>query len=114
MEDLVIYTTTQTHSLGLKAGLVLGLSVRPLEVKAEDRFALRGATLQRALDDDKRHGKRPFILSQSLVHARCALLTSFSVATVGTTSSGAIDNIAEIQQIGKANTMSSVYLAHLP
>ena len=24
-EDLVIYTTTQTHSLGLKAGLVLGL-----------------------------------------------------------------------------------------
>lgn len=64
MEDLVIYTTTQTHSLGLKAGLVLGLSVRILEVRSEDNFALRGATLQAALDDDEQQGKKPFILSK--------------------------------------------------
>ncbi|KAF8220587.1 hypothetical protein L208DRAFT_747020 [Tricholoma matsutake] len=85
MEDLVIYTTTQTHSLGLKAGLVLGLSVRALEVKSEDKFALRGGTLQAALDVDEQQGKKPFIL----------------IATVGTTSSGAIDNLSEIQQILK-------------
>jgi aromatic-L-amino-acid decarboxylase len=65
MEDLVIYTTTQTHSLGLKAGLVLGLSVRALEVKSEDNFALRGMTLQAALEEDRLQGKKPFILSKS-------------------------------------------------
>lgn len=65
MEDLVIYTTTQTHSLGLKAGLVLGLSVRPLEVKSADKFALRGSTLQAALVEDEKQGKKPFILSKS-------------------------------------------------
>ncbi|GLB37364.1 putative pyridoxal-dependent decarboxylase conserved domain containing protein [Lyophyllum shimeji] len=83
MEDLVIYTTTQTHSLGLKAGLVLGLTVRALDVKAEDRFALRGETLRLAWQEDEERGKKPFIL----------------IATVGTTSSGAIDNLPEIQQI---------------
>lgn len=35
LEDLVIYTTTQTHSLGSKAALVLGLQVRPIEVKQD-------------------------------------------------------------------------------
>ena len=49
LEDLVIYTTTQTHSLGTKAGLILGLDVRALEVKAEDEYALRGSTLKEAL-----------------------------------------------------------------
>ncbi|KAF5386192.1 hypothetical protein D9615_002288 [Tricholomella constricta] len=85
LQDLVIYTTTQTHSLGVKAGLVLGLSVHVLEVKAEDQFSLRGETLQAALHEDEKLGKRPFIL----------------IATVGTTSSGAIDNLPEIQQIAK-------------
>ncbi|KAF8070404.1 pyridoxal phosphate-dependent transferase [Lyophyllum atratum] len=85
MEDLVIYTTTQTHSLGLKAGLVLGLSVRVLQVKLEDQFSLRGETLRDAMEEDEKLGKKPFIL----------------IATVGTTSSGAIDNLPEIQQIVK-------------
>ncbi|KAG6910564.1 hypothetical protein DXG01_009514 [Tephrocybe rancida] len=82
--QLVIYTTSQTHSLGVKAGLVLGLSVRVLEVKAEDNFSLRGETLRIALEEDEKLGIKPFIL----------------FATVGTTSSGAIDNLPEIQQIG--------------
>lgn len=50
MEDLVLYITTQTHSLGKKAGLVLGLKVRTLEVTAQDNFALRGDTLKVALE----------------------------------------------------------------
>ena len=62
-EELVIYTTTQTHSLGTKAGLVLGLQVRTLEVQAEDRYSLRGTTLRSALVKDEKLGRRPFILS---------------------------------------------------
>jgi hypothetical protein len=56
MEDLVIYTTTQTHSIGVKAGLVLGLSVRALDVTS---------TLQAALKEDEKNGRKPFILSKS-------------------------------------------------
>lgn len=62
-EDLLFYTTTQTHSLGVKAGLVLGVQCRALEVEAEDQFALRGSTLKKALEDDKKRGKHSFMLS---------------------------------------------------
>ena len=63
MEDLVIYTTTQTHSLGTKAGIILGLPVRALQVWPEDRYALRGATLRTALEEDASRGRKPFFLS---------------------------------------------------
>ena len=63
INNLVIYTTTQTHSLGAKAGLVLGLKCRALEVESEDRFALRGDALQKALAEDQKAGKHPFIFS---------------------------------------------------
>ncbi|KAI0364197.1 aromatic-L-amino-acid decarboxylase [Pilatotrama ljubarskyi] len=85
LEDLVIYTTTQTHSLGVKAGLVLGLEVRTINVKAEDEYGLRGEALRQALNEDLARGKRPFVL----------------IATVGTTSSGAVDNIEEIGEVLK-------------
>ncbi|KAI0342421.1 hypothetical protein BDW22DRAFT_1357765 [Trametopsis cervina] len=84
-EDMVIYTTTQTHSLGVKAGLVLGLQCRALDVTSEDRFALRGSTLRNALEEDKARGKHPFVL----------------VVTVGTTSSGAVDRLDEIGEVVK-------------
>lgn len=67
LEDLVIYTTTQTHSLGVKAGLVLGLEVRALPVKPEDEYGLRGETLRQALAEDHAKGKRPFVLSKALL-----------------------------------------------
>ncbi|KAF8141304.1 pyridoxal phosphate-dependent transferase [Boletus edulis] len=82
-EKLVLYTTTQTHSLGKKAGLVLGLNVRALAVTSEDNYALRGATLKRALEEDAEAGMHPFML----------------IATVGTTSSGAIDRLEEFGDI---------------
>ncbi|KAJ8076912.1 hypothetical protein PM082_001335 [Marasmius tenuissimus] len=85
LEDLVIYVSTQTHSLGLKAALILGLQIRALPVKAEDNFSLRGSTVREALEEDTKAGKRPFIL----------------IATVGTTSSGAIDNLPEIKEVAK-------------
>lgn len=66
LEDLIIYTTTQTHSLGSKAGLVLGLQVRAIDVVYDDQFALRGKALRNALEEDARIGRKPFILSNNL------------------------------------------------
>lgn len=63
LEKLVIYVTSQTHSLGVKASLVLGLECRILDVRAEDEYALRGETLKAALEEDIGEGKHPFILS---------------------------------------------------
>ncbi|KAF8803201.1 hypothetical protein BYT27DRAFT_7226075 [Phlegmacium glaucopus] len=85
LEDLVIYTTSQTHSLGSKAGVVLGLQVRVIDVAHDDQFALRGKSLRDALEEDAKIGRKPFLL----------------VATVGTTSSGAIDNFPEIMEVVK-------------
>lgn len=64
LEDMRIYTTTQTHSLGLKAGVILGLTVRALQVTREDNFSLRGETLRAALEEDKKMGLHPFILGK--------------------------------------------------
>jgi aromatic-L-amino-acid decarboxylase len=82
---LVMYGTTQTHSIGAKAALVLGLNFRAIEVYAKDAYALRGDLLEAALKEDTAKGLVPFLL----------------VATVGSTSSGAIDNLGEIQSIGE-------------
>lgn len=70
LDQLVLYVTTETHSLGLKAGRVLGLQVRALQVRAEDKYALRGTVLRQALEEDKAAGRRPFLLS-TLPFARC-------------------------------------------
>ncbi|KAI0783433.1 pyridoxal phosphate-dependent transferase [Abortiporus biennis] len=88
-EDLIIYTTTQTHSLGTKAALVLGLQCRALQVKAEDEFGLRGDTLKQAIEEDTKQGKHPFVI----------------IATIGTTSSGAIDRLNEIGEVVKGSSL---------
>ncbi|CAE6461352.1 unnamed protein product [Rhizoctonia solani] len=80
LDKLVIYGTSQTHSLGAKAALILGLQFRAIEVHAKDNYALRGDSLVNALEEDRKDGKHPFVV----------------IATVGTTSSGAIDNIEEV------------------
>ena len=99
VDKLVIYVTTQTHSLGLKAGLVLGLPVYAFPVRAEHGYSLRGEDLREAIVRDRAKGKHPFVISETHppchIHQYCSI--SFSiVGTVGTTSSGAIDNIDEI------------------
>ncbi|KAL1756735.1 pyridoxal phosphate-dependent transferase [Schizophyllum commune] len=82
-EDLIMLCTTQTHSLALKAGRVLGLAVRTIDVDAKDAYGLRGEGLAQAIADEQAKGHRPFFL----------------IATIGTTSSGAIDNVAEIREV---------------
>jgi aromatic-L-amino-acid decarboxylase len=61
-EQLVIYGTTQTHSLGAKAALILGLQFCAIETTAENDWGLRGSELEAALEEDRRDGKIPFIL----------------------------------------------------
>lgn len=63
LSKLVIYMTTQTHSLGTKAALVLGLNTRALEVSIDDGMGLSGATLETALKEDAEAGLHPFVLS---------------------------------------------------
>lgn len=58
----MIYTTTQTHSLGAKAALILGLCCRPLTVTPEDNFSLRGSTVASAIHEDVESGLAPFII----------------------------------------------------
>lgn len=65
LEKLILYVTTQTHSLGLKAALILGLQCRALDVKLEDNYSLGPESLKKALEEDRASGKHPFMLSKS-------------------------------------------------
>lgn len=91
---LVMYGTTQTHSVAAKAAIILGLDFRALPVTKEDNYALRGETLETALAEDEAHGRVPFIL----------------IASLGTTSSGAVDRIDEIVQVAKARSTLWVHI----
>lgn len=93
MESLVIYVTTQTHSFGKKAAMILGLRVRALDVDktvAADNTGLTGDGLIAAVKEDRDLGLHPFVL----------------IATVGTTSSGAIDHVADLGVAIKKNCPS--------
>lgn len=85
---LVMYGTTQTHSIGIKAAMVLGLAFRALDVYAKDGYNLRGEVLRRALQEDTAKGLVPFML----------------IASIGTTSSGAIDDLSEIEHVGECSS----------
>lgn len=65
VSDLVIYGTTQTHSLGAKAAIILGVEFRAIVTRSEDDWGLRGADLELALEEDRIKGKMPFILRKS-------------------------------------------------
>jgi aromatic-L-amino-acid decarboxylase len=93
MESLIIYVTTQTHSFGKKAAMILGLRVRALDVDktvAADNTGLTGDGLIAAVKEDRDLGLHPFVL----------------IATVGTTSSGAIDKVADLGVAIKKNCPS--------
>ncbi|KAH9000276.1 pyridoxal phosphate-dependent transferase [Lactarius akahatsu] len=90
LESLIIYVTTQTHSFGRKAAMILGLRVRALDVDetvTTDNTGLTGDGLIAAVKEDHARGLHPFVL----------------IATVGTTSSGAIDQVADLGAAIKKN-----------
>jgi aromatic-L-amino-acid decarboxylase len=87
---LVAYASTQTHSSVEKAVKIAGLgsdNLRAIEV--DQNFALRSDALARQIDADKKAG----------------LVPCFVCATVGTTSSNAIDPVREIGRLCRENNL---------
>lgn len=81
---LRIYATAETHSHIEKAAIALGVGLENVvRVPCDDRFAMRPDALHRAIDDDCRRGMRPLAV----------------VATIGTTSSTAIDPLPQIAEV---------------
>jgi len=64
LDKMVLYVTTETHSLGTKAALILGLKCRALKVKAEKNYSLDADVLKEALKEDEAAGIHPFMLSE--------------------------------------------------
>ena len=81
---LVAYTSDQAHSSVRKAARIAGIGDACLRVLPTDgTFALSAATLQAAIAADVAAGLRPF----------------FCAATIGTTSSMAVDPVAELAPV---------------
>lgn len=82
---LVIYGSTQTHSMGHKTALILGLEWRGIEVSKEDGWGLRGDKLRKAIEFDVENGFIPCML----------------IVTLGTTNVGAMDFLDELVKVAK-------------
>lgn len=83
-DRLVGYTSSHAHSSIEKAAMVAGIGTENLRLVAVDeRFAMRPDALAQQVGADRRAGLTPFFVS----------------ATVGTTSSNAMDPLAEIGAI---------------
>jgi aromatic-L-amino-acid decarboxylase len=81
---LVAYCSTQTHSSVEKAAKVAGLGAANLRaIEVDKKFAMRADALARQIAQDKSAG----------------LVPCFVCATVGTTSSNAIDSVSEIARM---------------
>mgnify|MGYP000170985833 CR=1 FL=1 len=87
---LRLYASTEAHSSVDKAAILLGLgqdAVRRLPT--DDAFRLNVAALRRALAEDRAAGWYPFAV----------------VATVGTTSTAAVDPVADIAAVCRTNNL---------
>ncbi len=89
-QPLVAYTSSQAHSSIEKDCKVAGIGANNLRViEVDDNFAMRPDALRSAIEEDKRRGRIPF----------------FVCATVGTTSSLAIDPLTEIGAICREHAL---------
>ena len=81
---LVAYISTQTHSSLQKAAMIAGIGVDNLRlVDVDEKFAMNSDSLAKQIEADRRAGLTPF----------------FVCATVGTTSSNAIDPVRAIGEV---------------
>lgn len=81
---LVAYVSTQTHSSLQKAAMIAGIGVDNLRlVDVDEKFAMNSDSLAKQIEADRRAGLTPF----------------FVCATVGTTSSNAIDPVRAIGEV---------------
>lgn len=92
---LVAYASTHTHSSIEKAVKIAGIGRQNLRlIRVDDRFALRPDELARQIRQDRQDDLIPF----------------FVCATVGTTSSNAIDPLPEIGEICREGRTSGFML----
>ena len=83
-QKLVAYVSTQTHSSLEKAIKMAGIGAENLQaVEVGEKFAMRPELLENQIQKDKENGFQPF----------------FVCATIGTTSSNAMDPVREIAEI---------------
>ena len=87
---LVAYTSSQAHSSIEKAVKIAGIGLSNLRlIDVDENYAMRPAELAKNIEEDKRAGLTP----------------CFVCATVGTTSSNAIDPLAEIGRICRQHNL---------
>jgi aromatic-L-amino-acid decarboxylase len=87
---LVAYASTQTHSSVEKAVKIAGIGKQNLRlIEVDEKFAMRPQALARQIVQDRQDGLVPF----------------FVAATLGTTSSNAIDPLLEIGRICKQENL---------
>lgn len=92
LDRLVAYTSDQAHSSVEKACIVAGIpraNVRRIAAVRANDYAVRAADLAKAADEDAAAGLVPFI----------------TVATVGSTSSGAVDPVRELAAVARRHKM---------
>jgi aromatic-L-amino-acid decarboxylase len=87
---IVAYVSTQTHSSLQKAAMMAGIGSANLRlIEVDEKFAMRPDVLARQIETDKRSGLLPCLVC----------------ATVGTTSSNAMDPIAEIADVTRPHNL---------
>ena len=87
---LVAYVSTQTHSSLQKAAMISGIGVDNLRlVDVDDNFAMRPDALAHQIEADRNKGLTPF----------------FVCATIGTTSSNAMDPIVAISEVCRQHNL---------
>jgi aromatic-L-amino-acid decarboxylase len=87
---VVAYASTQTHSSLEKAAMIAGVGTSHLRlIEVDEKFAMRPEALARQVEADKVAG----------------LLPCFVCATVGTTSSNAMDPIPEIARVCREHNL---------
>ena len=87
---LVAYASTQTHSSLEKAAMIAGIGVENLRlIDVDEKFAMKPDALARQIEADRRAGLTP----------------CFVCATIGTTSSNAMDPIGAIGEVCAKNKL---------
>jgi aromatic-L-amino-acid/L-tryptophan decarboxylase len=87
---LRIYATDQTHSHIEKAAIALGVGLENVvKVPCDEELRMRVDALHRAIDEDRERGMRPMAI----------------VATVGTTSTNAIDPVPAIAEVARRHSV---------
>jgi aromatic-L-amino-acid/L-tryptophan decarboxylase len=88
--DLVLYTSDQSHMSIEKGAIAVGVGQKNIrKVPSDSEFRMRADALAKMVEEDKRAGKRPFCV----------------VATVGTTSTTSIDPVPQIADVAEKHGM---------